>query len=263
VSTVWVLERLLKDTDDLKAYLQLPDEVFAQNVDVSNMIAEDELMGDRGIIMMDTGDPLCTAASLFSMEDYVVIAMTEQDLFRSLLDKLAPSMYAIAESVASSFPGHLWRICGAEYATEPYLPPYLFHEYVTKYTGPIVESITKYGGFARLHCHGRIKNALPYMMEMGIDGIDPIEPFPQGNVQLADVRREYGKDLVLFGNLEASDVENMDPAEFEKVVAKSIEDGTSGEGRGFVLMPSSSPYGRTISAKTMANYETMVRLVGA
>mgnify|MGYP000712381494 CR=1 FL=1 len=39
-----------------------------------------------------------------------------------------------------------------------------------------------------------------------------------------------------------------------------LEEGTAGEGRGFVLMPSACPYGRHISADVMANYETMVRL---
>ncbi|MGB2821624.1 MAG: hypothetical protein WBF17_11625, partial [Phycisphaerae bacterium] len=77
---------------------------------------------------------------------------------------------------------------------------------------------------------------------------------------LADVRREYGRQLVLFGNIEIRDVENLPPAEFEKVVAKSLADGTAGEGRGFVLMPTACPCGRTITPRTMANYETMVRL---
>ncbi len=95
---------------------------------------------------------------------------------------------------------------------------------------------------------------------MQADAIDPIEPPPQGDVDLEYVRREYGKDLVLFGNLEVSDIENMAHDEFEKVVEKSLKDGTSGDGRGFVLMPSAAPYGRIITDTTMKNYETMIRL---
>ncbi|MBN1445521.1 MAG: hypothetical protein JW957_05390 [Candidatus Omnitrophica bacterium] len=33
-----------------------------------------------------------------------------------------------------------------------------------------------------------------------------------------------------------------------------------GEGRGFILHPSACPYGRTITPRTLANYETMARL---
>lgn len=263
VDTVWTIEHLLKDTDDLKAYLQLPDDVFTTEPDLASLFQVEESLRDRGIVMVETADPICIAAGLFSMEDYTVIALTEQELFHALLEKVSRNLYSVVEKVAAGFPGHLWRIAGPEYAAEPYLPPYLFDQYVVKYTGPIVRSIEEHGGFARIHCHGRIKTALPRFIEMGASATDPIEPPPQGNVELADVRREYGKDLVLFGNLEISDIETMAPGDFEKVVAKSLRDGTSGEGRGFVLMPSSAPYGRSITPETLANYETMVRLTQA
>ncbi len=258
--TDWALEHLLKDTDDAKAYLELPDEVFAYEPDVADMAVEDERLGDRGIIMVDTGDPLCAAAELFSMGEYTIFALTEQELFHKLLEKHAMYMYEQTEKVAKAFPGHLWRIYGPEYATEPYLPPSLFEQYVVKYTKPMVEIIHKYGGFARIHSHGRLKAVLGMIAQMGAAGLDPIEPPPQGDVELIDVRREYGQEMVLFGNIEISDIENLTPADFEKVVVKSLREGTDGQGRGFVLMPSACPIGREISPKTMANYETMVRL---
>jgi len=260
IDTIWALEHLLKNADDVKAYLELPDEVFAEEVSVAGLLEEEKKLGDRGIVMVDTEDPLCAAAYLFSMADFTVIALTEQKLFHHLLEKLSRHIYARTEKVAEEFAGHLWRIFGPEFASEPYLPPHLFKEYVVRYTSPMVEAIQKHNGFARIHCHGRIRAVLDYIVEMGAAAIDPIEPPPQGDVELVYVRRKYGRELVLFGNLEAADIVNMEPAEFEKVVEKSLKDGTSGEGRGFVLMPSSSPCGRKITARMMANYETMVRL---
>jgi hypothetical protein len=260
IDTVWTIEHLLKNVDDLKAYLELPDEVFAEQLNITDLIEEDQKLGDRGIVMVDTEDPICTAAYLFSMEDFTVVALTEQKLFHRLLEKLSRHIYTRTEKTAKAFPGHLWRIYGPEYATEPYLPPYLFKEYVVRYTGPMVETIQKYGGFARIHCHGRIRAVLDYTIEMGAAAIDPIEPPPHGDVELEYMRRKYGDKLVLFGNLEVADIENMEPVEFEKVVEKTLLDGTSGKGKGFVLMPSSAPNGRTITSRIMANYETMVRL---
>lgn len=260
VYTVWTIEHLLKDIDDLEAYLQLPDDVFAYDVDASNLFIEDEKLGDKGVIMVSTGDPICFAASLFSMEDYLILALTENDLFHALLDKVSQHIYTITESTARKFPNHLWSIYGPEYATEPYLPPKLFDEYVVRYTKPMLDIIKRYGGFTRIHCHGRIKNILPHIIEMGAMGLDPIEPPPQGDVDLAYIRKEYGRDLVLFGNLEISDIETMNPVEFEKVVHRSLLDGTYGDGKGFVLMPSSFPHGRKVSNLAMTNYETIVRL---
>jgi len=129
VDTVWEIEHLLKDTDDLAAFLDLPDEVFAESVDVASLKAEDEALGDRGIVMVNMEDPLCAAASLFSMEDYTIIATTEPDLFHRLLEKCARHLYAVAEKTAREFPGRLWRIVGSEYASEPFLRPALYAEY--------------------------------------------------------------------------------------------------------------------------------------
>ena len=57
------------------------------------------------------------------------------------------------------------------------------------------------------------------------------------------------------------EVERPDLIDYVKTLRRAIDEGTAGEGRGFVLMPSASPYGRTITPTTMRNYETMVRVV--
>ncbi|MHC4741182.1 MAG: uroporphyrinogen decarboxylase family protein [Planctomycetota bacterium] len=259
IDTVWTTEHLLKSKEDLQAYLQLPDEVFAERVDVGPLLREEERIGERGIVMVDTEDPICAAAVLFSMEDYMILAMTEQKLFHQLLEKLALHIHARTEDVSRRFPGRLWRIYGPEFAAEPYLPPNLFDEYVVRYTGPMVKMIRENGGFARIHIHGKTKNNLGSIVEMGADAIDPVEPPPQGDVELSWVRREYGQELVLFGNIEIADIENAEPRDFEKIVSKALEDGTGGGGRGFVLMPTACPIGRAVSPRARHNYETLVR----
>jgi hypothetical protein len=127
----------------------------------------------------------------------------------------------------------------------------------------MVDIIQQHGGYARLHSHGRLKNILPYIVDMGVSGLDPIEPPPQGDMELIDVRQQYGEELVLFGNIEASELELLQPPEFEARVRQALREGTAGQGRGFVLMPSACPYGRHIPAHVLDNYETMVRLAKA
>jgi len=102
-----------------------------------------------------------------------------------------------------------------------------------------------------------------YDVGMGIDGLDPIEPPPQGDLDLSYVRQRYGRHVVLFGNLEASDIENLPTAQFAEKIKRALAEGTAGAGRGFVLMPSSCPYGRVLSSLAMRNYEKMVELTEA
>ena len=162
--------------------------------------------------------------------------------------------------MAEAIPGRLWRVVGPEYATPPYLPTALFEEYVVPYDTPMVEAIQKDGGFARLHSHGRIRDALPHIAATGCTGLDPIEPPPQGDVTLAWVKERVGDRMVLFGNLEATDLENLPVGEFAKKIETALREGTAGGGRGFVLMPSASPYGRVLGEKPRRNYERMVEM---
>ncbi len=261
VATVWTLEPLLKNTEDLKVYLDLPDNFFAYDTSVDNLIAAENALGDAGIVMVDVADPICMAASLFNLEDYTIIALTEPGLFHLLLEKCARAIYPMVKQVAKEFPGHLWRVVGSEYASEPLLPPRLYEAYVVRYTEPIIRTIQQNGGYARLHSHGKLKRILPYIAAMEPAGLDPVEPPPQGDMRLSDLRREVGEQMVLFGNIEASEIELLAPPAFEERVRQALAEGTTGSGRGFVLMPSSCPYGRTISPQVMENYQTMIRLV--
>ena len=257
--TVWTLEHFLKSPADAEAYLRLPEPTGVE-VDVSNLVAEEQALGDTGIVSVDFGDPICSAADLFSMEDYTIVAFSEQKLFHRLLERFEQALLPVCEKVAKAFPGRLWRICGSEYASEPYLPPQLYDEYVVRYTGRMVKAIQKYGGYARIHSHGRLRGILPLIAKMKPDGLDPLEPPPQGDMELSEIKAAIGKDTVMMGNIEAADIENLAPARFEEKVVKALREGTTGPGRGFILHPSACPYGRTITAQTMANYETMIRL---
>jgi hypothetical protein len=125
----------------------------------------------------------------------------------------------------------------------------------------MIETIQRYGGYARVHCHGKLKAILDDIVAMGGDGLDPIEPPLKGDVELAYVRERYGRDLVLFGNLEASDIENLLTEQFAIKVKRALVEGMAGTGRGFVLMPSACPYGRELSPLALANYEKIIEIV--
>lgn len=257
--TIWTLEHLLKSIDDIEAYLQLPEPVMGQ-VDVSGILAEEKALGDSGIVSIELGDPISAVADLFSMEDYTLIAFTEGKLFHQLLERHARAIFLQCQQLATACPGRLWRICGSEYASEPFMPPHLYEEYVVRYTGEMVKTIQKYNGYARIHSHGRLRGILPLIEKMGADGLDPLEPPPQGDMELWEIKEAIGSETVLMGNIEVSDIENLSLVEFKKKVVTALREGTEGEGRGFILHPSACPYGRTITEQTMANYETMIRL---
>lgn len=257
-NTVWKTEHLLKDVEDFEAYLTIPVEPFSGKASASKVQEAEAMIGDGGIVMIDTADPLCMVASLFDMGDYTVMALTEQELFRKALDRAAERIFAVTRAVAEAVPGHIWRIYGPEYAAEPYLPPSLFAEYVTPYVSEMVRIIHSTGGYARVHAHGNLKNIMKHIVSTGCDALDPLEPPHQGDVSMRYLRENYGKQLVLFGNLEITDIENLPAEKMREKVLTALNEGTEGEGRGMVLMPSACPYGRQLSPRTLHNYEVIL-----
>jgi hypothetical protein len=258
VSTVWTLEHPLKNLADLEAWLQLPMPELTGAPDPDPILAADHIVGDTGIVAIDTADPLCRVAALFEMGTFTVIASNEKALFHRALERTAAGLLPKVETVARTLPGRMWRIYGPEYATPPYLRPALFHEYVTRYVTPMVKAIQRHGGFARIHCHGRIRDVLDEIAATGCLALDPIEPPPQGDVELTFVRERYGDQMTLFGNLEANDLEMLAPAEFEKKIETALREGVGG--RGFVLMPSACPCGRVLPDRARRNYEKMIEI---
>ena len=262
IDTVWTTEPLLKGSGDLEALLALPPCAPPSRLDASPVASAEAELGEAGIVGLDAPDPLCVAAALFDMAEYTVVAMSETALFHRLLERVSEFLLPGIEAAARALPGRLWRIYGPEYAVPPYLLPALFREYVVRYDRAIVDAIHGSGGFVRIHSHGRLRDILEDIRGLGVDALDPIEPPPQGDVELSYVKERCGGDLVLFGNLEIADIENLDEAEFEAKVRRALDEGYDGKGRGFVLMPSAAPYGRKLASNTLRNYETIARLAG-
>lgn len=255
IDTIWTIEHQLKSVDDLKAWLEVPEVEDIGIPDADYILAIEEQIGDTGIVSLDTGDSLCEAAELFGMSDFTIIAMTEPELFHKLIQRIQRRKVREIKAICEVLPGRPWRIYGPEYACPPYLPPYCFKEYVVDYIKDIIEIINKSGGYPRIHAHGMIKGVLDMIVETGCIGIDPVEPEPQGDVSLKYVRENYGDKLVLFGNLELNEIETFTPEKFGEKVVQAIEEGTYGEGRGFVLMPSAAPIGRVLKEKAFNNYK--------
>jgi hypothetical protein len=99
VNTVWVVEHLLKNVQDVEFYLEIPLTTSLGVPDISGVLQVEETLGDSGIVMIDTPDPLCEAAQLFHLADYLIIAFTEPGLFHRLLERFAILLYQKTEDL--------------------------------------------------------------------------------------------------------------------------------------------------------------------
>jgi len=252
VMTTWKTEHPVKDLHDLEAYLDLPWEPGEADFRELERAWRD-LDGTRGLPLISVNDPICELAEAFEFGNFMVHAMTHTREIASALDRLH-ERYAemLKRTLAGPVKNAIFRICGPEYATPPYLPPELFRLFVTRYDGQYVRMIQAAGAFARIHCHGRIARVLDQIAEMAPDALDPIEPPPDGDIDVPALKAAVGGRICLTGGIELKHLEAADGHFVEQLVRGTMAAGKPG-GR-FIIMPTAAPIDIPLSPRTEANY---------
>ena len=227
VHTSWTVERLCKSAEDAEKIFSLPYEPWRPEVD--SFFALDKKLGGSGIPMGDIADALCSTVGLFGLTRFLKIYMKRRSLIFDLMDLFQERIRNYLRHLLEMGAVTLYRIIGPEYATPPFLSPRDFDRLVLPYDAELVELLHSYGGMARLHPHGKVKQVLPSFREMKVDAMDPLEPPSDGDVELREARRILGSKVTLIGNIEERVFEVGDKRDIERWVKKAIREGASGE----------------------------------
>lgn len=86
------------------------------------------------------------------------------------------------------------------------------------------------------HSDGNIQALIPDLIGMGINALNPIEPY---GMDIADIKREYGRDIALVGNLDVGGSLSRGTEEDLRRDARALID-TAGRDGGLVLASSHS-----------------------
>ncbi|MGC9468529.1 MAG: hypothetical protein ACP5HS_08055 [Anaerolineae bacterium] len=83
------------------------------------------------------------------------------------------------------------------------LPPKWFAKYHLPACQRRVEQLRPAGKFICSHWDGDVKPLLPYVHETGLDGIEAITPYPQGDVTVEEIKDALGDDVFLMDGIPA------------------------------------------------------------
>lgn len=255
VHTTWVIEHWCKTLSDVDALLSIPYQPVTY--DFSDLPRIQGEVADHGIIMESLGDPALAAADLMSFQDFLSWAFEETAHFERTVNVFAERMLENLRRRLTAGVVDLYRICGPEYFTPPYLPPALFQRFVVPHVRAMTRLIHDHGGQVRLHCHGKIGRVLDMIFATEPDAIDPCEPPPDGDIELDDLKRRCAAARVsVFGNVELRVLETASPQQVRATVQHAIRQAKAGGG--FVLMPTAAPINVPLSPTTESNYLTLI-----
>lgn len=248
VHTTWTIEYLCKDEHDAEKILSLTYTPWRPSTE--SFFRKIEEIGDSGIVTGEIPDALCLTVELFGFSRFLVTYVDNPNLIFRLMDFFQERLYNYLSHLLANGVVTVYRICGPEYATPPYLSPKDFKELVVRYDQEIIDLLHKYGGKARFHSHGKVKKVLEFILKMGIDAIDPLEPPPDGDITLKEARDILGDKVVLIGNIEERLFEIGSKDDIETAVKNAIKEASDGP---FILCPTAMPLTTPLDKRIQEN----------
>ncbi len=253
--STWFLEPFLKDHDDIKAFLALPQgSPIVEHQDFDRVQRD---LGDRGLMMKHISDPMGYMGHLLGLQPFLAMTLTDRDLieelFRVIWQRVRTALVAYLEAGL----GPVYRMIGSEIATPPMLPPRLFEHWVVRYDQEIIDLIRQHHCYSRYHCHGRLRQVLPMIQGMRPDLLEPCEAPPGGDLSMAELVEMTHGDLILMGNIQGRDMESAPVEEIERQVRCLIRD-TKGKAP-FILSPTSGLYVSPVDPVAERNFIQFIK----
>jgi uroporphyrinogen decarboxylase len=197
----WYLEGPIKKPEDLDVYL-MPDPYAEGRLSTLKSILK--MLGDNMTISSSfpLGGPLTAASFLTGFDNFLKYLLSKPSFAKKLLEIQTRYCLEIGKQYIDSgvniiiINEDLGDIHG------PFIAPKLLKEKVIPYLKSLCEAFKKRGAKVILHSDGNLNLILDDLLELGIDGLHPIER--KANMNLKEIKNLYGDKISIIGNVDAS-----------------------------------------------------------
>ena len=244
IFTRWDIHKPVQCVEDVEKLLSVPYEFRPPDASAFEPFrAHRAEMGANAVGGAGVNCMVAMLCGIMAYQQMLEWLLTEPALIKVLADTWLERTGEKVDWLLAQGVGPFWSFNGVERAAPPMMAPRQWDEWVVPYDGEIMRRIKAADPEAtiHIHCHGKVRTLLDSFVEMGVDSTDPVEPPPQGNADITEVKERYDGKLVFLGNLEFLQMETLQPDEIEELVRRAIEDGGK---ENVMLMPSSTPHQR-------------------
>jgi hypothetical protein len=245
--------------EDAERYLSLP--MPAVGGDLTPFARAEAAIGDTGLVETSLGfNPGGYTAELCGSENFAMLSLTDRDLVHRLCERRMTILLNRVKYLLKNGIGPYFSTAGQEYVVPPLHGPADFADFNVRYDKPILDAIHEAGGRLHVHCHGPIRSVFQMFVDLGVDVLHPIEPPPQGNLEIAEAKAMARGRMCLEGNIQINRMYEATPDEIREETAKLIRDAFD-DRRGLIVSPSASPYIRGEGERCFEQYRAMVETV--
>jgi uroporphyrinogen decarboxylase len=227
----WTAEHFFKGPVDVDRVLSVPYTPPA--FEVTAYHEWEGRLAHEGLIALGMPSAFRFCLGFFGSETLYLMMADDPGLVERLVatmnERLAHYVRACCEKGVRSF----W-MGGSEHCGPGVVHPRMFRRLVTPYDRQIVSIIHEHGGIVNYHTHGKLKDILDDIAEVGVDVMSPIETGLRGDVTLAYVKARIGDRVCLKGNLDDMAFLALEPEETVRAAAEDCIAQAAGGG-GYIL----------------------------
>jgi uroporphyrinogen decarboxylase len=134
-------------------------------------------------------------------EQFLIDTMVDKDLAHALLGKLHQAYMERIDRFMAAF----GQWCDVVFLTDDLgtqkggmISTDTYREMIFPYISEAVERIKAAGKKVVMHSCGAVSSYVPYMIDMGVDALNPVQVSAEG-MNPAELRRQYGKHIAFWG----------------------------------------------------------------
>jgi len=134
----------------------------------------------------------------------------------------------------------------------PFLSPVMFSEFVTPYLARLIKGYRDMGFYTIKHTDGNIMPILDQLVQAGPHALHSLDP--QGGVDLAEVKKRFGSQVCLIGNVNCGLMDNGTDEEVNGSARYALKSGMPGGG--YIFSTSNCVY----TGMKLARYEAILNI---
>ena len=217
--TEWTIEQLLKNEEDVNCLLSIPFEPFLDlNIDEYKYF--EKIVGDNGIVLNRISDAASIPYDMMLPQNYYISLISSERLIYRFTERAALSVYSYLEKLIDKGINK-FVIAGSERLGGGLTNPRYFDDLVYRYDKDLVSLIHNVDGIAQIHMHGKVKNYLEKIIDMGFDCIEPVEQPPGGDLFLGEAKNITNGRISILGNMD--DLQFLNFATEREIVIRTLQ----------------------------------------
>lgn len=244
--TSWIIERPFKTTEGLSAWIKkdirrnnfwgFKEDDWLKNK-INKYVSQQESIGDTLLLCTLAETWFCDAYTKAGLELFTYLYLDEPALISEWLEAKCERNIKIIEFGVNHKVSPIAFI-GEDIASKGatiFSPEFLKKEFFSRVRKSI-NAFHKKKVKVVFHSDGYLMEVMEDIVNTGADALNPIEP--ASGMNLRDIKDEYGKKLILIGNIDCSQLLPFaSPEEVEEVTRRTIR--IAAPGGGYILSSSS------------------------